>query len=405
MNRLLACALLLGLALRLGGAFRASDAPLIHDAALYGDIARNLAERGEFALTPGRPTVNRAPLYPFFLTPFARLSPGTWFYARVAQAALDTTTIVLVYFFGLFALGKSREAAAGAMLYAVHPVFIAYSATILSETLFLWIWMLSLCLLLKTEEEEPSRRRTAMVAASGVALGLGILCRPNLMLLPPGLAVILLAVHRGRAGLLRRLCFVVLFSYLTLIPWMARNRSVTGHWLVAIGSGGALFDGAQVEIPEGGGNGLFPSAVGKTEFEADAELIRLAKLEYRRNAPAILLTLPKRLVKFWLTSHSAMFGIDKSVSEYRAEGRWAPILARAGLWGLHLVVLLLSAWGLWSARQGWTMACTLAVIGCAYFSGHIFAAYWMNRYHLPGLILCLTFAGAALVRLSERRAA
>ncbi len=404
MARPLTWTLLLGLALRLGATFAASDAPPIGDAREYAGIARNIAERGEFSYESGRPTAMRPPLYPAFLAIFARVCPGTWFCARVAQALLDTWTILLIYCFGLGAFGRTRDATASALLYAVHPVFIAYTTHLLTETLFLWVWMAGLCLLVKTVRPGSSPR---VAAAAGLVMGLAILCRPNFMFFPPSAATILLVGSRDRARLLPRLGLVLAVSYLTIVPWTLRNRVLLGAWgPVAVGGGAALWSGAQTlptsSIPDHVGKLQREVAMGRDEFEADAAMFRLAKEDYRRNALLILKQVPPRLVGFWLTSHSSMFGISEPLSTYLAQSRWGAIVARAALWAFQLAILSLGALGLWQARSTWTTECTLAVATVGYYSLHVFTGYWTNRYHLPALAVLLVFAAAALLRKTDR---
>jgi len=396
--------LLLGLALRLGTAIAASDAPPAGDAKEYAAIARNLAARGEFAYEPGRPTAIRPPLYPAFLAVFARVCPRSWTCARAAQALLDASTILLVYLFGLGAFGRPREALAGAFLYAVHPVFIAYTAQIVTETVFVWLWLAGLCLLARTVKPGGSAR---VAAAAGLVMGLAILCRPNFMFFPPGAAAMILAYRRDRTRLLARLGLTLAVCYLATVPWTLRNRAALGAWgPVAVGGGAALWSGAQslstAEVQAEVGKIQEEAAAGRGEFAADAEMYRLAKEDYRRNAATILRRVPSRLAGFWLTSHSAMFGLDEPLSAYRAQGRWGAIAARAALWAFQLALLSLGALGLWQARSAWTTEATLAAAAVGYYSLHILTGYWTSRYHLPALAVLLVFAASAALRAADR---
>ncbi|PIR18638.1 MAG: hypothetical protein COV48_06425 [Elusimicrobia bacterium CG11_big_fil_rev_8_21_14_0_20_64_6] len=396
--------LLLGLSLRLGAALTAKDAPPTEDALEYSTIARNIAARGEFSFEPGKPTAMRPPLYPAFLAVFAKLCPGTWSCARLAQALLDTSTIVLIYLFGLGAFGRTREAVAGALLYAVHPVFIAYTTLIVTEPLFLWLWLLGLCLLVKVVKPGSS---LLLAAGTGLVMGLAVLCRPAFMFFPPGACVMLLAMGRDRARLLPRLVLVVVMCYLATVPWTIRNRVAMGAWgPVATGGGAALWSGAQsmttaevqYQITQ-----IQPAIMSQHgEFEGDAEFFRLAKADYRRNATVILKRLPRRLARYWLTSHSALFGLSEPVAVYRAQGRWGAIAARGILWTFQLAILSLGVFALWRIRSAWTPEGTLAVAAMGYYSLHILTGYWTNRYHLPALAVIAVFAAVAAVYLAER---
>ncbi len=397
-RRLLIGALALGLALRLIAAFSMSQTPLVADELNYAAIATNIATRGEFVDETGKATALRTPMYPGFLALFVRLSPGHWSFARVAQAALDTTTILLVYVIGLRALRCEREAVVGAFLYALHPIFIAYSARILSETFFIWVWLLTVWLFLRAMDSVAGPARAA---AAGVALGLTVLSRPNFMFFPPVLAAIVAALHDRRPAGLRRLLMIVVICYATVLPWTLRNRLVMGKWVLATGGGYMTWCGAQLGSPAtvmAQWNSLYYQlSRERTELETDAEFYRLAKLDLKRNGPSLLKDLPRRCLVFWLTSHSAMFGIDQPLSTYRAQGRWVPIAVRAGLWAMHIGLLALGALGFWMMRRSWTIACTVGLITFAYYSLHALGGYWNCRYHLPALAFWLMFAAVPIV--------
>ncbi len=398
----------LGLALRLGGSWLQSGRPPEGDAAEYAAIAQNLVRTGEFATEPGKPTARRAPLYPSFLALWAMLFPDLWEPARLAQGLLDATTPLLLYAVGTLTFRRKREALIGPALYAIHPVFIAYAGRLLTEVLFFWIWALALWLVLKSlgPEERGPLGEAGSCALAGIACGAAILCRPTAIAFPLFAVSFLALVHRRIPRLLWRLSLVAAFSYLTLLPWAMRNRRAVGHWTpVATGGGVSLWVGTQA--------GAYPNwqektrelLATRTDAEADAEFYRLARKEYLRNWPRILLDLPRRAARFWLTSHSSLFGIDRPASEYRRQGRWGLLATRVILWALHLLTLAAGAWGLWLMRSEWTPGCTLALAAFLYYSGHVLIDYGPNRYHLPALMLWLLFAGRCLLAVADSRRA
>ncbi|MBI5202845.1 MAG: hypothetical protein HY925_14735, partial [Elusimicrobia bacterium] len=180
-----------------------------------------------------------------------------------------------------------------------------------------------------------------------------------------------------------------------------RNKRAMGAWIpVATMGGPAFWCGAQPSPPDVQ-TLLNDLSVGRTEVEVDAEFYRMAKDEYRKNWRAVLAALPKRFVRFWLSSHSAVFGSTEAASVYRAQGRWAPILVRGALLLLQAAVLGLGAWGLGSYRSNWNFGCTLTVAALGYYSLHLFTGYWTSRYHLPALALLVAFTGATLARRLE----
>ncbi len=371
--------------------------PVDGDAAEYAAIAKNLVSGNGFTLKPGVPTASRPPIYPAFLTLFARGASDSWPAARFAQAFVDTGTIWLVYAFGLLTFRQETYAWTGALLYALHPVFVGYSVQILTEPVFLPVWLATVCLWLKSLESDS----LGWAAAAGLATGLAILCRPNFIFFPPGAAAMIAVIHRGGARHLLRLAVVLALAYASLLPWSIRNHRVMGAWIpVATMGGPAFWCGAQPSPPDVQSL-LNALSVGKSEVEVDAEFYRMAKEDYRKNWRAVALAIPRRFAGFWLSSHSALFGVTESVSVYRAQGRWVPILVRLALLALQAAVLGLGVWGVWSQRRDWNPGCTLTIAALGYYSLHLLTGYWTSRYHLPALALLSAFSGATLARLAQ----
>jgi 4-amino-4-deoxy-L-arabinose transferase-like glycosyltransferase len=381
----------LGLALRLGGAWLQANVPPEADAADYAGIAQNLVHARQFALVPGVPTARRPPLYPLFLTPFVALCSAPWVCARVAQAFLDASVCFFVYGLAWLALRRRREALIAAFLYAVHPAFIAYSGRILTEVLFFWVWAAAMWLMLRALEPEASSLPRSVWA--GGALGAAILCRPTAIAFPVFAAAVLWCVHRHRRKIGARLSVMVAVAYLAVVPWAMRNRIVFGQWVpVATGGGVAFWVGTQTgAYPDWQGR-LAALQTGRTDTEVDQEFYRLAKDEYSRKWPRILLDIPRREIHFWLTSHSSLFGVDRPASEYRREGRWGALIFRILMWVLQLALLAAGAWGVWLMRPDWSCGCTLFLAVVFYYNLHVLIDYGPNRYHLPALMLWFVFA-------------
>ncbi|MBI5201866.1 MAG: glycosyltransferase family 39 protein, partial [Elusimicrobia bacterium] len=226
MRRRLGIALAVGLVLRLLMAASERSVPVDGDAAEYAAIAKNIAAGGGFALKSGVPTASRPPIYPAFLTLFSPGVSDSWPAARFAQAFVDTGTIWLVYAFGLLTFRNESYAFAGALLYALHPVFIGYSAQILTEPIFLPAWLATVCLWLKTLDEESP----GWAILAGLATGLAIMTRPNFIFFPPGAAVMLAAIHKLRVRPIACLVVILVCAYVSLLPWSMRNKRAMGAW-------------------------------------------------------------------------------------------------------------------------------------------------------------------------------
>lgn len=235
--------LLAALALRLVFIF-----VLPHPASWAGDpryyvTASNILAGHGYSLDrepPYRPSVANAPAYPLFIAAVYAFSGPRTDAVRVAQAVLDLLTCLLVSYvaFRLAPAALRRRAALAAL--AVYGLFswftFVWAACMLSETLVLFFYALTLALCARVLDEEGrdeglrDKNRRAAWAPAGVACGLAVLTRPDSVLLAAAVLLFLfwrVARRRSRASLASAAAFVFALA-LTLAPWTLRNYLVFG---------------------------------------------------------------------------------------------------------------------------------------------------------------------------------
>ncbi len=150
---------LIGLALRLG-----LDAKL---APLPWPDSRDYLAAGRDLLHSGQMTSNiRMPLYPLFL---AGIGPH---YVIFVQALLSSATAVIAYYLAREIFQSSLAASLAGLLGAFDPVAIFYADQRLSETLFIFLFLLSLLTFYRH-----------MYVAGSIAFVLSLLVRPTFDLL------------------------------------------------------------------------------------------------------------------------------------------------------------------------------------------------------------------------------
>jgi tetratricopeptide (TPR) repeat protein len=186
------------------------------------------------------PRAWRGPIYPVFIAFIESFSPvpdpGR---VRLAQAALATFSILLV-----FALGYAIVSPAAGLLAAALLAFDAnHAAAVTSLNIhgFYSFLILSLCAALLLWLERPTAKTTLL---TGAFVGLTLLCRSSHFLLVPFMAGAAwlwrpLAGPRWRAPAL-----LILGAAMALAPMAIRNRAVSGLWLIfpdAYAGAGALF--------------------------------------------------------------------------------------------------------------------------------------------------------------------
>lgn len=386
-----------------------SESLTVGDQAEYGAIAENLAKGRGFAIQPEIPTPARAPGYPAFVAAVYAASGHSSRAVLVLQAALSAATCLLLLWLLRETLEDENAARLGAGLLAVYPVLIVYSGRLLTETLFTFLLAASMLLLAR----HLRRGRPWEAALSGLVMGLAALVRPGILLVP-WLILGLMLLH-GRLRAMAWLGYAAAF-FMTLVPWTLRNQELFGiRSLCVRGPGFGLYTTGRMTLGmsyEEASQGYYELTKRPEYREVTFEKGRspLAELDKRstREGTELILARPlayarivaKRLPRFWITSHSSVFNVDQPISEYRRQGRWAPIAFRGALMLLHAAILAAAGWGVWLLKDRWREAALLAAVPL-YMTIHI-TFDMIPRYHLPALPYLLGLAALPGVRLVGR---
>jgi 4-amino-4-deoxy-L-arabinose transferase-like glycosyltransferase len=184
--------------------------PVLHtDGPRFIHLARVIAE-GDWDRALEHPF---HPLYPALIAAVQPLA-GEWARAGAwVGVASGTAAVAAAYALLRGAFGRT-PAAVGALLLAVHPRAIEYSADVLSDASYLALWLGALACLWRGLE----RRSAGAAAAAGVLAGLAYLTRPE------GAGVVLVGALLGG------------------LEWLRHRWSLgqTAAWGLALGLGAAL---------------------------------------------------------------------------------------------------------------------------------------------------------------------
>ncbi|MFY9853390.1 MAG: glycosyltransferase family 39 protein [Terracidiphilus sp.] len=192
------------------------------DTASYLESGRNLLLHGRF-VADGAPDVLRTPGYAFFLavTSLAGLPA-----AALVNVILSVFSIVLVWRLGRAVFDDGRIALGAAWIFAFEPLSIVNSALLISETLFLALFLLSLERLVAFLRE----RNLRVLAEGGLWLAAATFVRPVTYYLPIALAVGLFAMFAREQAIRWKAPGVLLLSVLPLLAsWQIRNWAETGY--------------------------------------------------------------------------------------------------------------------------------------------------------------------------------
>ena len=131
------------LLLRLAILYTLPSPELSADASQYNEIATSISEGKGYSLENGEPTAIRPPLYPFFLAGIYMFLGNTVKIVQFTQSCLLALVCIIIFYLGknIFDL-KTGYIASG--LAAVYPLLICPSYDILSESLLIFLFSLTI---------------------------------------------------------------------------------------------------------------------------------------------------------------------------------------------------------------------------------------------------------------------
>lgn len=401
-------AVVVGFLLRLGWAVWAAQAPAqdVSDPGRFYVMAERFSTLQTEQIN-GHVTAFTAPGYSFVLAPFAWLDRNTGWISLAFSAALLNVAFgtVMVAASGVLAgqwFGRAARAPA-AWLVALSPGYVYFTSTLLSETLFTTLVLVSLVAAtwLLTRDEAPTWR--ALVAL-GLLVGFATLVRFPAALLLPAPALVLRATAGSWRGALRATAWTALGAVVVLLPWAIRNQYhvgvftptstnsaaylCTGHHE---GSEGALVYDGPPECYEG-------SPFDETGPVDEARWYRETTREALGEAASDpVVTVRNALWKTWDAMATDRDALDaaQDYGRQRLVGDRVTLLldGLANIW--HWGVLALGAAGLVLLP-----ACRRAIPLWA-TSAAMLALVWggvgLTRFHTPFMAIVAAFAAAALV--------
>lgn len=206
------------------------------DARAYHDRALQILS-GYWQNAVGYQAFYQDPLYPFFLAGLYALFGDGSIGVLLAQGALDSATVVLIFLLAR-QIFDYRTATLAGLLAAFYKLFFYYDALLLKVPLTLFLITLSLLLFVRAE-----RRDTALGwFFGGLTLGLAMLTRGNYLLFTPVVALWIVQNRREslpRAS--RAVALVGLGVALAIGPVSIRNYWVADDFVLISSQAGQNF--------------------------------------------------------------------------------------------------------------------------------------------------------------------
>lgn len=201
----------------------------------YLRIAASIAA-GDGYMESGRATAFRPPLYPLVLASVVRLG-GAGLAIGCLQAVLGTLTVFVTTL--ICRRLELRLPWLPALIVAVDPLLIAYTARLMTEVLC----GLMLSLLLYAFSRASASRKTEAYVCFGLTFGLVALCRPTIWASVPIVFAFGLLRFRKPWGFeppeaMKAVLLAGLGASIVVSPWLIRNQLQTGAPILTTTHGG-----------------------------------------------------------------------------------------------------------------------------------------------------------------------
>ena len=189
----------------------------------YKMLATNLLEHGRFTQDISDPNnfeLLRTPGYPVFFAALLVVDHSGYLVLFVQQI-LSLLTVCLIYLIIYRLTLNKKLAAVSSLVFFLWPYEILWSRMTMSEELFTFLLILTACVII-------FRRGWRSDVIAGVLTGLAILVRPQGVL---AFGAIWFATFFQ--GFSKRIWLYPLVVFLCLLPWMARNYSLTNSFVIS----------------------------------------------------------------------------------------------------------------------------------------------------------------------------
>lgn len=223
-----------------------------NEGAEYARIAQNLRDGFGYSGTMRGAQLLFPPVYPVLIAGLSFLTGNIELAARLISVAAGVLLVIPVFLLSEYVHGR-RAACISALLVTLYPVLVALSASTFSECLYSTLLLAGICCALLWQGY--GKTRDALLA--GLFLGLAYLTRPEAMVFPVALAIVIpasaLLTHRNWKRPLLQSGWMLICVAALASPYVAYLWRHTGHFRLEGKSevnyliGARLNSGIQVE--------------------------------------------------------------------------------------------------------------------------------------------------------------
>ena len=259
----------------------------------YFNMVKNILS-GKGVIVSEQWKAYRPPLYPLFLSFFYFLKFNL-FGIRFLQSIISSFTSVYIYLLGKKVFSE-RVGWISGLIACVYPFFIFYTGFLLTETLFIFLVVLTIYTFIELVEKQ----NLCMSIKAGLFLGITGLCRPTIQLFFPVSIFLILFFKDEMKIKFKKILFGSLSFFITLSPWVIRNYSIFHKIIPGTTMGGRVFWEGNNPYSEGGPCRYFPEEIEKLpEVERDIVYYKKTVEIIRKNPYNFLWLLQNKFKRFW----------------------------------------------------------------------------------------------------------
>ncbi len=319
--------------IRIGYVLTVEDKLYFPDSARYDRTASNLV------LGRGFDSAWPTPLYPIFLSLIYSLFGHSFLAVRIVHSVIGTASIFIIYLLGKEMFSGKVGLLAG-LLGAIYPFFIFFTGLILTETLFIFLFLCLMLFLMKM----TFHMKWTYAVSTGILAGLSILIKPVMAYFLPFAFITILAIYRDRRKvLLRNGVLIFLMAGFVMLPWALGNYKRYGKFIFLTTTGGwTLYESNNPQAD--GGPGI--EKIIWTEEMKRMDEIELDRY-FKQQVILFIRNNPRRFLELAVIKQKRFWSFTPNAGDYQ---NWKYKLISIMSYG---PVVLLACWQVIVTRKRW----------------------------------------------------
>jgi 4-amino-4-deoxy-L-arabinose transferase-like glycosyltransferase len=357
--------------------------------------AESIASGQGYAVN-GIPTAYWPVGYPGFLGLIFRVFGPSVILAKLINIAFYMASIVLTYILSVEILKVESASRIALGILCFYPNHIAYSSFLATEMYFIFLFLLGAVLFIRASG------RVGFLILAGLSWGLATLTKPQFIFLP----LIFLIVFSNNVKTFVKSTAVIFLALLACItPWMVRNHTVFGKYMLSTNGGIVLMQGNN---PYATGKHIWDENIESLLGElhttngvmwdskevAREERARQIGMSYIKNHPVrTILLWPKKLFYLYRSDVDGFYYSMGMMPDISARMQYVYLGLRIFTEIYYFLMIGLAAIGLTTILRSRIRSQFLGIYVILYFTAICLVFFGNARYHFPVMPWLAMYAG------------